>query len=138
LRRLVSMKHLLVLLILALGAAFAAYQPVAPQRGSYTYDLVLQKGSQQTYVGGRLLYDYIAGYVRMESWNTPEPNPGINGVTIWDMREAQPVVWTIDSLAQCWMQKLTDKMGIPSPDDYSKHKSLFDTLNHVSPLTLQF
>lgn len=37
------------------------------------------------------MYDYVAGYVRMESWNTPEANPGINGVTIWDLREQTPV-----------------------------------------------
>jgi hypothetical protein len=112
------------LLILALAAfaatALAIYPPFAPLQGSYTWELVLSDNKgPEAYTGGRTIYDFVSGYVRMESWNTPDPNPGINGVTIWDLREAQPVVWTIDSVAQCWVQKLDSNVTAPMPPDFS-------------------
>jgi len=116
------MKAIIAIITVALlGISLAAYKPVAPQRGSYTWNLVLEKGNQDTYVAGRLIYDFVAGYVRMESWNTPEPNPGINGISIWDLRETQPIVQTIDQNAQCFVQKLNDNLFAPMPDDYSSY-----------------
>lgn len=87
----------------------------------------------------------------MESWNTPDPSPGINGITLWDLRESLPIVSTIDQnvrptspisrfpvrlininlilcplqlillQAQCWVEKLNDNVLAPQPEDYSQY-----------------
>jgi len=103
-----------------LSVALAAYQPRAPLQGSYVWQVVISdKNGPITYTGGRTLYDYVSGYVRMESWNTSDPTPGINGVTLWDLREMSPVVWTIDNNANCVVQKLNDNNTAPMPPDWS-------------------
>jgi hypothetical protein len=104
-----------------MAVVLAAYAPVAPLQGSYTWELVISDNSGPIeYTGGRTLYDYVSGYVRMESWNTPDANPGINGVTLWDLREQTPIVTTIDDQAACYVQKLNDNNTAPMPPDWSK------------------
>jgi hypothetical protein len=108
--------------------ALAAYPPVAPLQGSYTWEIVISDSTgPQTYAGGRTLYDFVSGYVRMESWDTPDPNPGINGVTLWDMREQQPVVWVIDQNTNCYSEKLDSNVSAPTPFDWSGY-----TINQVT------
>jgi hypothetical protein len=103
-----------------LASVLAIYPPVSPLQGSYTWEIVISSSSGPvTYTGGRTLYDYVSGYVRMESWNDTNPNPGINGVTIWDLREQQPIVSTIDSNAQCVVEKLDSNVTAPMPMDWS-------------------
>jgi hypothetical protein len=105
-----------------LSVALAAYRPVSPLQGSYTWEIVISdKTGPLVYTGGRTIYDYVSGYVRMESWNTTDPTPGINGVTLWDLREATPIVTTIDSNAVCFVQKLTDNNTAPMPPDWSAY-----------------
>jgi hypothetical protein len=103
-----------------LAVVLAAYPPIAPLQGSYTWELVISDSTGPIdYTGGRTLYDYVSGYVRLESWNTPDANPGINGVTIWDMREQQPIVTTIDDQAACYVQKLNDNNTAPMPPSWA-------------------
>jgi hypothetical protein len=103
-----------------LAVAFAIYPPVAPLQGSYTWEVVISDSTGPLgYTGGRTLYDYVSGYVRLESWNTPDPNPGINGVTLWDMREQQPIVTVIDENANCVTEKLDSNVTAPMPPDWS-------------------
>jgi hypothetical protein len=99
------------------GVTLAMYPPVAPMQGTYTWELTDNQGND--YSGGRTIYDYVSGYVRMESWNTPDANPGINGVTIWDMRESQPVVWTIDQNVNCFSEVLDSNVQAPTAPDFS-------------------
>jgi len=111
-----------VVAVLALFAvsALAIYPPRAPVQGSYTWELVISDNSgPEAYSGGRTLYDYVSGYVRMDSFNESDPSPGINGVTLWDLREAQPIVWTIDTNANCWSQKLDSNVSVPPPLDFT-------------------
>jgi hypothetical protein len=110
-----------VFVIAALAvSALAIYPPYAPLQGSFTWEIVISDSrGPEAYTGGRTLYDFVSGYVRMESWNTPDSNPGINGVTLWDMREAQPIVFTIDSTTQCWVQKLDSNVTAPMPMDFT-------------------
>jgi len=104
------------------ASVLALYPPYAPLQGSYTWEIVISdKSGPMSYTGGRTLYDFVSGYVRLESWNTPDANPGINGVTLWDMREVQPVVFTIDSLATCWSEKLDSNVTAPVPFDFSSY-----------------
>jgi len=104
------------------AVVLAVYPPRAPVQGSYTWQVVISDDSGPiAYTGGRTLYDYVSGYVRMESWNTTDPNPGLNGVTIWDLRETTPVVWTIDQNANCVVQKLNDNVTAPMPPDWSSY-----------------
>ena len=103
-----------------LASCLAIYQPVYPMQGSYTWEIVISDNSGPiSYTGGRTLYDYVSGYVRMESWDTPDANPGINGVTLWDMREVQPIVTTIDTNANCWVEKLDSNVTAPMPPDWT-------------------
>jgi len=107
-----------VLIALALAAvASAMYPPIAPKMGTYTWEYTDDQGND--YAGGRTIYDYVSGYVRVESWNTPDANPGINGVTIWDLRENQPIVTTIDDQPQCIVQKLDSTVTAPPPPDFT-------------------
>jgi len=99
------------------GLSLAMYPPVAPKQGSYTWELTDNEGND--YSGGRTIYDYVSGYVRMESWNTPDANPGINGVTIWDLREQQPIVWTIDQNVNCFSEILDSNVQAPPPPDFT-------------------
>jgi len=105
-----------------LVVAQAAYQPVAPQRGSYTWELIIEEPDSDVFIGGKTIYDFVSGYVRMESWNTPDATPGIDGITIWDLRESTPIVTTIDANAQCWVEKLSDDVRAPAPEDFSAYK----------------
>jgi len=84
-------------------------------------------GKQNVFLGGRLIYDYVAGYVRMDSWNAATPYPGINGISIWDLRENPAVLTMIGPHLVCQTHKMTriDDL-IPSPPDYSLYK--FDSL----------
>jgi hypothetical protein len=103
-----------------LAVALASYTPVFPLQGSYTWQIVIaDKTGPISFTGGRTVYDYVSGYVRMESWNTTDPTPGINGVTLWDLREVYPIVTTIDQNAACYVQKLTDNNTAPMPPDWS-------------------
>jgi hypothetical protein len=111
-----------------LAAVFAIYRPLAPLQGSYTWEIVLDENDDpDSYTGGRTSYDYVSGYVRMDSYNDDDPTPGINGVTIWDLREVQPTVYTIDSLADCWVQQLSSNITAPMPFDWSYY-----TLDNVT------
>jgi len=110
----------LVVLALCVACAVAIYPPRAPVQGSYTWELVISDNNgPEAYSGGRTLYDYVSGYVRMDAFNESDPSPGINGVTLWDLREQQPVVWTIDSAAMCWMQRLDSNVSVPPPLDFT-------------------
>jgi hypothetical protein len=101
-------------------AVSSVYGPVSPLQGSYNWEIVIaDKTGPLTYTGGRTIYDYVSGYVRMESWNTADPTPGINGVTLWDLREMVPIVSTIDSNAKCYVQKLNDNNTVPLAPDWS-------------------
>jgi len=111
-----------------LAVALAAYPPQAPLQGTYTWEVVISDSTGPvTYTGGRTMYDYVAGYVRLESWNTPDANPGINGVTIWDLREQTPVVWTVDENTNCFLQKLSDNNTVPPPLNWAGY-----TLSNVT------
>jgi len=117
------MRQFVALLLVAnclLASVLAIYPPYAPLQGSYTWEIVISDSQgPESYTGGRTLYDFVSGYVRLESWNTPDTNPGINGVTLWDMRELQPVVFTIDSTATCWAEKLDNNVTAPTPLDFT-------------------
>jgi len=103
--------------------ALALYTPVAPRQGSYEWEIIISdKSGPVGYTGGRTLYDFVSGYVRMESWNTPDPNPGINGITLWDLREQQPVVWTIDENTNCFFLKLSTNVTAPTPFDFTGYR----------------
>jgi hypothetical protein len=111
--------HVVVSLVLValFGLTLAMYPPVAPKQGTYTWELTDNQGND--YSGGRTIYDYVSGYIRMESWNTPDANPGINGVTIWDLREQQPIVWTIDQNVNCYSEKLDSNVQAPPAPDFT-------------------
>jgi hypothetical protein len=116
----IRISHVILLVTYLLSVVLAAYPPRSPLQGSYTWQVVISgKSGPIAETGGRTLYDYISGYVRMESWNSTDPTPGINGVTIWDLRETTPVVWTIDSQASCVVQKLNDNNTAPMPPDWT-------------------
>jgi len=101
-------------------AALAVYPPIFPLQGSYTWEVVIaQNNVPITYTGGRTIFDYVSGYVRLESWDTPDANPGINGVSIWDMREQQPIVTTIDDQLNCYVEKLDSNNTAPMPPDWT-------------------
>jgi hypothetical protein len=103
-----------------LASVLAIYPPMSPLQGSYSWEIVISdQNGPVTYTGGRTLYDYISGYVRMESWNDTDPNPGINGVTLWDLREQTPIVTTIDSNAMCVVEKLDSNVSAPMPPDWT-------------------
>jgi len=103
-----------------LAVALAAYPPIAPLQGTYTWEIVISDSNGPvTYTGGRTMYDYVSGYVRLESWNTADANPGINGVSIWDLREQTPVVWTIDENANCYVQKLDNNNTAPGAPNWA-------------------
>jgi hypothetical protein len=111
-----------VVIAIIAASVRAVYPPLAPLQGSYTWEIVISDQSgQDSYTGGRTLYDFVSGYVRMESWDEPDPTPGINGVTLWDMRETQPIVFTIDSNANCWVEKLDSNVSAPVPPDWSAY-----------------
>jgi len=117
------MNRLILLIAIGVVGAFAqGYLPVAPRRGSYSFNLMID-GKQNFFLGGRMIYDYVAGYVRMDSWNAATPNPGINGISIWDLRENPAVLTMIGPHLVCQTHRLTrtDDM-IPSPVDYSRYK----------------
>jgi len=105
-----------------LAVAFALYTPVAPRQGSYLWELVVSNNSGPVaFAGGRTWYDFVAGYVRMDSYDQDAPTPGINGVTIWDMRETQPIVSTIDTQTACWVERLNNNVTAPVPWDWSAY-----------------
>jgi hypothetical protein len=64
-----------------------------------------------------MTYDYLSGFIRLDSFNTSDPNPGMNGVTIWDLRDQTPDVTTIDSQAACFVQNIGQT--VPMPLDFS-------------------
>jgi len=102
------------------AVALAIYTPIAPLQGSYTWEVIISDSTGPVgYTGGRTLYDYVSGYVRLESWNTADPNPGINGVTLWDLREKQPLVTVIDENTNCVTEKLDSNVTAPMPPDWS-------------------
>jgi len=47
---------------------------------------------------------------------------GINGVTLWDLRENQPIVNTIDENANCWVEKLDSNVSAPTPLDWTGYQ----------------
>jgi hypothetical protein len=109
-------------------AAAGRYQPVAPIAGSYSWTMSVD-GSVKNYLGGRVIYDYVAGYTRLESWDSAAPNPGINGISIWDLRGAKAVLTYIGPKLECMMQEVpADDPSVPSPDDFSAHR--FDSLSY--------
>jgi len=104
-----------------LASVLAVYPPMAPLQGSYSWEIIISDSNgPDTYTGGRTLYDFVSGYVRMESYNDTDADPGINGITLWDMREVQPIVFTIDMNAQCWVEKLDSNVTAPTPPDWSQ------------------
>jgi len=111
-----------VLVIASFALTFVAggrYQPVAPLAGSYSWTLTAA-GGENNFLGGRISYDYVAGYTRLESWDTKDANPGINGISIWDLRGAKPVLTFIGPKLECMMQELpAGDPSVPSPDDFS-------------------
>jgi len=75
-----------------------------------------------------MAYDYVAGYARADSILMSNPNPGINGVSIWDLRGDAPSLTFFGLDATCQhavLDPLTDY--VPEPDDYSDF-----TLNSVT------
>jgi len=94
-----------VLCLFVLGSV-ALVPPTAPDRGQYTYEVIFPNDPDDTYAGGRVTYDYLTGFIREDSYNSTDPNPGINGVTVWDLRDQVPDVTTVDSLAQCYVQNV--------------------------------
>jgi len=117
------MNRLLLAVCLAgLCLLAAARQPTAPRRGSYTYN-VLVDGGQTFFLGGRVYFDYVAGYVRKDNWNSNKPNPGINGISLWDLRSLPPRAYHIERGLTCDVYKLDPAVDpIPTPDDYSSYK----------------
>jgi len=116
------MKLQILLIAIGLLALVQGYAPVSPRRGSYTWSLMVD-GKQDLFIGGRLIYDYVAGYVRMDSWNAATPYPGINGISIWDLRENPAILTMIGPHLVCQTHRMTrnDDM-VPSPTDYSRYK----------------
>jgi len=113
---------LIVFIAIAVLAVTQGYQPISPQRGSYTWSLMVD-GKQDFFIGGRLIYDFVAGHVRMDSWNAAAPNPGINGLSIWDLRENPAILTMIGPHLVCQTHRMTkaDEM-VPRPVDYSRYK----------------
>jgi len=70
-----------------------------------------------------MIYDYVAGYVRRDNWNSGLPNPGINGISIWDLRRSPPVALHVAPSLGCDMYRL-DPMEdyVPTADDFSGYK----------------
>ena len=64
----------------------------------------------------------MAGYVRLESWNSSTADPGINQVSIWDLRERVPIVTTVDADVNCWIEKIINNTGVPTQPDFSNYK----------------
>jgi len=121
------MNHIIFVVAIALIAHVAlSYQPLSPTSGSFTWRLLVN-GKSDSFIGGRLMYDYVAGYVRMDSWNDALPHPGINGISVWDLREDTAILTMIGPHLVCQTHRLTktDDM-VPSRDDYSAYK--FDSL----------
>jgi hypothetical protein len=117
-----SLSTIFALVSCFLAVAFAIYQPIAPLQGSYTWEIVVSNSSGPVaYAGGRTWYDFVAGYVRMDSYDEQDPTPGINGVSLWDLRETQPIVITIDTQADCWVERLNDNVTAPVPPDWSAY-----------------
>jgi hypothetical protein len=70
-----------------------------------------------------MYFDFVAGHVRLESWISPNPNPGINGISLWDLRAPTPLLNFISPKATCMTQVLdSDDDVIPVPDDYTDYK----------------
>jgi len=106
-----------------LASVLAIYQPVSPVQGTYTWELIVNdERGPDTYTAGRTTYDFVSGYVRIDSYNSTSSNPGINGVTIWDLRESTPHVYTVDANAQCWVEKLDSNVTAPTVPDWSAFK----------------
>jgi len=98
------------------------YQPVAPMAGSYSWTMAVD-GSVKNYIGGRVSYDYIGGYTRLESWDAPNPTPGINGISIWSLRGPKAVLTFIGPKLECLIQQLpSNDDSVPQPDDFSANK----------------
>jgi len=118
--------YLFVGLFAVAQAGGGRYQPVAPKAGSYSWTMAID-GSTKNYIGGRVSYDYISGYTRLESWDSPTPTPGINGISIWDLRGPMATLTFIGPKLECLVQRLpsTDD-SVPSADDFSAYK--FDSL----------
>jgi len=114
------MRAVLLLALCAVALANAAlYPPISPKWGTYTWHYTDDNGDD--FAGGKTYYDYVNGYVRMDAYNSSRPSPGINGVTIWDLREVQPVVWTIDDQAKCYVQKLDADVTAPLPPSFTNY-----------------
>jgi len=106
-----------VLFSLFVLSSVALVPPTAPDRGYYVYEVNFPNDPDDTYVGGMITYDYLSGYMREDAYNSTDANPGINGVTIWDLRDQVPDVTTVDSLAQCYVQNIGQI--IPDSLDFS-------------------
>jgi len=70
-----------------------------------------------------MYFDFVAGHVRLESWISPKVNPGINGISLWDLRAPTPVLNFISPQGTCKTQILdSDDDVIPQPDDYTDYQ----------------
>jgi len=103
----------IALSLLFFVGSFALIPPGQPDRGYYEYEIRFAGEPENEYIGGALTYDYLSGFIRLDSYNSSDPNPGINGVTIWDLRDVVPEVTTIDSLAKCYIQNIVQTMPLP-------------------------
>jgi len=114
------MKAVVVVLALFFAFVAAGYPPRAPLAGSYTFEINYNGGTGSEYVGGKVYYDFVSGYYRLDTYSSKDPTPGIDGVSIWDFRENPPVVTTIDDKVQCYTQKLDPALS-PQPWDFSNY-----------------
>jgi len=106
-----------ILCSLLIVGSLAIVPPTAPDRGYYVYEVNFPNDPDDAYVGGKITYDYLTGYIRQDAYNSSDPNPGMNGITVWDLRDQIPDVITIDSLAQCYIQNIGQI--IPDPLDFT-------------------
>jgi len=107
------------------------HQPVAPRAGSYSWRAVLpgKVPTNNNYVGGRICFDFVSGYVRLESWISLGSKPSINGISLWNLRGATPTMNFISPSATCKSHVLDlDADSAPLPEDYTGYT--FDSLSY--------
>jgi len=105
---------------LCIALVSAGYPPRAPQRGSYRWDLTLTMPGKDPIQGsGRTSYDFVSGYVRVDSLTKDED--GINGIALWDLREEIPTLTTISAQLECKIQRVSSTLRAPTPGDFSRY-----------------
>jgi hypothetical protein len=114
------MKQTAFLLLIVCCAVYAQYPPISPLAGDYQY-VTTTSADTTDYFGGRIWYDFTAGYVRVDAYNASDNNPGVNQVSVYDLRDSTPLITTVDANGVCYNQLTTVDMA-PSTFDWTGYK----------------